>query len=169
MEEWRPVPGFERDYAVSSLGRVRRVTPARGARVGHILAAHITSSGGGYQQVALRRDGRTVSLLVCQLVCIAFHGPRPVGLVVRHKDGNSQNDTPENLSWGTHLENMQDMRRHGTHNNARKIKCKNGHAFTAENTAVRTDGGRACRECRRINSRRAKQVRRVRLTRAGAA
>lgn len=32
---------------------------------------------------------------------------------------------------------------------ARRTHCNNGHEFTPENTAIRSDGGRRCRECRR--------------------
>ena len=49
------------------------------------------------------------------LVCEAFHGPRPEGREVRHLDGNPGNDAPDNLAWGTHVQNMQDAVKHGTH------------------------------------------------------
>lgn len=32
---------------------------------------------------------------------------------------------------------------------ARRTHCNNGHEFTPENTAIRSDGGRRCRACRR--------------------
>jgi len=34
-----------------------------------------------------------------------------------------------------------------------KTYCKNGHEFTLENTIIRPDGGRKCRECGRLRSR----------------
>ena len=69
----------------------------------------------GYRRVELRHvDGRKATCKVCSLVCIAFHGPRPEGLEVRHRDGNSRNDAATNLKWGTHLENIDDKRTHGT-------------------------------------------------------
>lgn len=156
MDEWRPVLGFEKDYEVSASGDVRRSSPGRGARAGHVLKPHITAHGGGYRQVALRRDGRTFSKLICQLVCEAFHGPRPRGLEVRHIDGDSRNDASGNLAWGTHYENAQDMRRHGTHHNTKKTHCKNGHEFTPENTLPRDGGTRRCKACSLESSRRAK-------------
>ena len=75
---------------------------------------------------------------------------------VRHLDGNSRNDSAENLAWGTRLENMRDMRRHGTHHNAQKTHCKNGHEFTPENTAPKGNGARRCRACTLASSRRRK-------------
>lgn len=159
MTEWRPVHGFERDYEISDEGSVRRSTPGRGARAGHVLKPHTTRTG--YRQVALRRDGQTFSKLICQLVCETFHGPRPLGLEVRHLDGNSQNDAADNLRWGTHLENAADMRRHGTHHNATKTHCVNEHEFTPENTLVRDGYKRRCRTCALESSRRSKAKRRA--------
>lgn len=166
-ERWVPVIGFEADYEVSDRGRVRRATPGRGARAGHVLSPHITRNG--YQQVALRRDGKTFSRLVCQLVCESFHGPRPTGMEVRHLNGQSADDRPENLAWGTHFENMQDVRRHGTHHNSAKTHCKNGHEFTPENTIPR-DGDetkRRCKTCALESGRRSKA--RARMAREVAA
>jgi hypothetical protein len=47
-------------------------------------------------------------------VCIAFHGPRPDGLIVRHLDGNLLNNQAHNLRWGTQEENEADKILHGT-------------------------------------------------------
>jgi hypothetical protein len=48
--------------------------------------------------------------LVAQLVCAAFHGPKPFAKAeALHGDGNCLNDRPGNLRWGTHKENMEDM------------------------------------------------------------
>lgn len=153
-EMWEPVLNFEVDYEVSNTGLVRRKTPGRGARAGHVLKPFVTRNG--YQQVALRRDGRSISRLVCQLVCEAFHGPRPDGMEVRHLDGVSSHDHAANLRWGTHLENMQDVRLHGTHHNAAKSHCKNGHEFTPENTIAREGTKRRCRTCALVSSRKSK-------------
>jgi hypothetical protein len=45
------------------------------------------------------------------------------------------------------------VRRARSHANRNKTHCKRGHAFTLENTYVRTDGGRACRICTRARQR----------------
>jgi hypothetical protein len=50
-----------------------------------------------------------------RIVCETFIGPRPFeGAVVRHLDGDRFNNSATNLAWGTHAENMADMRAHGT-------------------------------------------------------
>ncbi len=64
----------------------------------------------GYLSVKI--DGRTKD--VHNLVCTAFHGPKPEGQEVRHLDGNNQNNWAWNLKWGTKLENRADQKLHGT-------------------------------------------------------
>jgi hypothetical protein len=44
---------------------------------------------------------------VHQLVCEAFHGPKPFSTaVVIHLDEDGHNNRPENLKWGTQKENL---------------------------------------------------------------
>ena len=44
---------------------------------------------------------------VHQLVCEAFHGPKPFPeAVVIHLDEDAHNNRPENLKWGTQKENL---------------------------------------------------------------
>lgn len=111
-ERWRPVVGFENDYAVSDLGRV--VSFRRGER--RILRAGLTSAG--YPSVVL---GRRKTKLVHRLVAEAFIGPCPEGQVVRHKDGHRDNCGADNLEYGTRAQNMEDAKAHGTY---QKGKCK---------------------------------------------
>lgn len=59
---------------------------------------------------------------------------------------------PNHLWLGTHAENMADMNRKGRNAMSSKTHCKRGHPFTPENT-FKQPGGRACRICQRIISR----------------
>jgi len=70
---------------------------------------------GGYVSVALSvGPNKRRRFLVHRLVCEAFNGPQPDGSrYVRHLDGNPANNVPENVAWGTHLDNMRDRDRHG--------------------------------------------------------
>lgn len=80
----------------------------------------------GYLQVGLSVEGRSYSKLIHRVLCQVFHGDPPFeGAQALHQDDNKQNNTPENLYWGTHQQNMDDMRRHGnTCNGARSGLAK---------------------------------------------
>lgn len=99
MEIWKPAPGYEGRYSVSSEGRVR------GLRSGKVLSPNLQNSG--YHIVHLytgSRKSRKVEL-VHRLVALAFvdgSGPE-----VNHKDGVKTHNASGNLEWATKPENMQ--------------------------------------------------------------
>lgn len=142
MPEWRSIPGYPR-HEVSSDGRVRSLPGKRAA--GKILSARIMSTG--YAAVTLDRDGQKSNHLVHGLVLLAFVGPRPPGLVTRHLNGISTDNSVSNLTWGTQSENMYDRVRHGTHPNAAKAHCKWGHSFISVDR--KSGKRRVCPTCRK--------------------
>lgn len=160
-EQWLAVPGWEGYYEVSDLGRVRSVlrtlTGSSGITrtyKGRMLRPKVDA--GGYRVVCLTRGGITRSYSVHRLVAQTFLGPCPPGHEVRHLDGDPANAVLKNLSYGTSSENARDKLRHGTHNNARKTHCPQGHRFDEANTyVVPTSVGvsRKCRACRRASVR----------------
>ena len=112
IERWRPVAGGE-GYEVSDFGRVKslRWTPPRILKPG--------PSNYGHLSVVL---GPRNTRMVHQLVLIAFVGPRPPKMEVRHLDGNPANNRLENLCWGTRSDNIRDAIRHGTwHSEKRQV------------------------------------------------
>lgn len=147
-ETWRPVVGDLGPYEVSDRGRIRstRTDPPT------IMRPFIDRNGYALHQ--LRNRGGRQQIRAHVLVAAAFIGPRPAGLILRHLDGNPSNNTPRNLAYGTFSENQYDRVRHGTHPNANKTHCINGHAYTPENTIRDDRGHRHCRTCSRIKSHR---------------
>lgn len=111
-EHWLPCPDFEAFYEVSDQGRVKRIAPAMGARVGRILRAGLTTSG--YRMVILSIPTGQKAGAVHRLVARAFHG-EPIGPAsnVNHIDGNKQNNFAVNLEWVTHSENSKHAYRLG--------------------------------------------------------
>lgn len=152
-EAWRYVLGFEGLYEVSDHGRVRSVerVVAHGSHRktlrGGVLRGSTQSSG--HLQVHLYRARRRTHRLVHRLVLEAFVGPPGDAMEACHRDGDPSNNQVANLYWGTRSDNNRDAVRHGTHHNASKTHCVNGHEFTPENTYLRTKGGRDCRTCLR--------------------
>jgi len=120
-EVWKPVPS-EPGVMASTWGRIL-LAPSYAplARGGYRLYAPKPSPGvmgkaakhakHTYRFVMLPRraaDGpRQRPRKVHQLVCEAFHGPKPFArAVVIHADENAHNNRPENLRWGTQKENL---------------------------------------------------------------
>lgn len=67
----------------------------------------------GYWYAILRKNGKSIKKFIHVLLLETFVGPRPKGYVCRHLDGNKNNNTLENLVWGTIQENSDDMKKHG--------------------------------------------------------
>ena len=103
-EEWRTVERND-NYEVSNLGRVRRVTAAKGATAGRILQPY-TRKDNGYVQICISRDDKKNIAKLAHIAAEAFIGPRPNGLEVNHKDGIKTNNAADNLEYATRSENM---------------------------------------------------------------
>lgn len=151
-EIWQLIPGFGEKYEASSLGRVRV------AATGHVKCA---VPDRGYHKISLYYRAR-FTRRVHQLVAAAFIGPCPPGLEVRHLDGDRSNNTPANLAYGTHADNIRDQVAHGTTNNGRaqKTHCLRGHAFTPENTYMHRTK-RNCRKCASLREKRSQWAKRA--------
>jgi len=111
-EEWRPVEGWP--YEVSSLGRVRRTISGRRTFQGRFLELKPCPHTGYVRLTLYNGPGNKMRQTAASLVCAAFHGARPPGNVVRHKNGIRTDDRSENLQWGTYKENSDDAIAHGT-------------------------------------------------------
>lgn len=108
VENWRDVLGFEGRYMVSNQGRVRSLLTG-------IVFRQSLDCQDGYLRVTLTlASGRQKTLKVHALVLAAFVGPKPPGLVTRHRDGVRANSVLSNLCYGTPKENTADRERHGT-------------------------------------------------------
>lgn len=128
-EEWRPVLGFEGEFEVSNLGRVKRIYNG-GLDGWRIMKASAHGSANSYLVVNLSREGaratgrrhkpgdyRPGTRKYCKvhiLVLEAFLGKRPDGLQGCHEDSDSFNNRLSNLRWGTWESNCADMVKHGT-------------------------------------------------------
>ncbi len=111
-EEWRPIPGFEGMYEVSSLARVRSV-PRKWMHRGRFeldLPGRFISVRGhrnGYLRFDMHRRGRRVTMFLHQAVALAFLPNEAGRRVVNHKDGSRGNCAPGNLEWATNQENTR--------------------------------------------------------------
>lgn len=118
-EIWKPVPGYEGQYEVSDLGRVRSLDRAvicmgeiKGSymslRKGRVLRPGPSNSG--HLSVVL---GRRQTRMVHDLVLRAFVGPPSEDHECCHNNGDPSDNRLENLRWGTRSENNIDAVKHG--------------------------------------------------------
>lgn len=153
LETWRPVVDFEHFYEVSDIGRVRRVAGGPGAVVGRIMKTRIGPKG--YRLVALCVRGKKHHRTVHSLVAKAFLGPRPPGYEICHSDSDSLNNCSGNLRYDTSGGNKLDQVKAGTHPEAKKTHCVNGHELAGANLmpSLARRGRRGCLACHRARDR----------------
>lgn len=156
-ERWLPVAGYEGAYEVSDLGRIRGLDREMLGKDGVVQAKR-----GGIMRPRRLRSGhittglhaRNVSntVLVHRLVLSTFVGPPPDGTECCHNNGNPADNRLANLRWASHLENMDDQRRHGTNHNSAKTSCAQQHLLRHPNLKLwdlRVNGVRKCLTCAR--------------------
>lgn len=120
LEVWKPVLNYEGWYEVSSLGNVRRIKAAKRTRIGLILKP--IDSPYGYFRVDLYKHGKRKRRCIHELVCEAFHGPKPLDKeCVNHDNGIKHDNWEWNVEWSTFLENNK----HAILTGLRKTKSRN--------------------------------------------
>ena len=105
-EPWRPVPGYEGIYDVSSKGRIRRIHSPNGHHketLYGILEPVINRYG--YHRITLSKNNIRINYSVHRLVALAFIENPNNKPFINHIDGNKVNNTVENLEWCTSGEN----------------------------------------------------------------
>lgn len=108
--------------------------------------------GGGYGVIS---SGRNTQL--AHRWSYEHHvGEIPEGLVIDHLCRNRSCVNPAHLEPVTNEENLRRGAGYGLQNGMRTT-CINGHEYTAENTYTGPDGGKRCRTCARILSRKRSQ------------
>lgn len=93
------------DYLISNAGLIFSI------KRNHWLNPYKDSHG--YFQVSLYKDNKRTDKLIHHLVLEMYGEPRQEAQVTRHLNGNKTDNRIENLQWGTYLENVTDMRKHG--------------------------------------------------------
>lgn len=109
-EQWKVIPEWPA-YAVSNVGRVKRVVPCpmpngRGFKPMNVLKTDQDTSG--YLRVCLyARNGIKRHMLVHRVVLTTFVNPPKSSEVANHLDGDKRNNRLSNLEWTTPSRNEQ--------------------------------------------------------------
>lgn len=133
-EEWRPVVGYEGQYEVSNMGRVRSLDRTIMRKNGHpqtihgkILHPSHASKGARdrssihYVNVGLNNVKSKRKPWVHTLVAEAFLGPRPPGHDVMHINGIRDDNRLSNLKYGSRSENNISMYDYGKKSGSGKL------------------------------------------------
>lgn len=108
-EQFTPIDGFE-NYAISTYGRIQRVTPSPNATVGTFKKPQVNKTT-GYTHVKVSGSEGKRSMAIHRLVATHFI-PNPNGYKeIDHIDRDKQNNHIDNLRWCTRRENLQNMAR----------------------------------------------------------
>lgn len=121
-QTWKLCYGWP-EYEVSDGGQVRRVIPAKGARLGRIKAVTLSRSTA---KIGLSRGGKSSAINLGPLVLYTFNGPPKAGQECCHKNGNALDCRLSNLRWDTPESNSDDRVKHGatTKNTIRFLNVK---------------------------------------------
>lgn len=94
------------EYCVSEDGEIGTVTNGKFVRL------RGSAAGDGYRCIMLKGGGRVYKH---RMICEAIHGPAPTPKhQARHLNGIKADCSPDNLAWGTPVENAADKLLHGT-------------------------------------------------------
>lgn len=98
------VKAFNKGYRITETGKI--ITPT-----GNSLKERISNTGTGYQVFGMRHYGKVVNVPFHRLQAFQKYGNKlfEEGVVVRHLNGNSMDNSWDNISIGTHQENSLDV------------------------------------------------------------
>lgn len=101
----RPIASHPNYYAASD-GHIYSFNSSSSKKTGIPIKMKGGKQKAGYLFVALYKNDIATYCRIHVLICEAFHGPRPDGLIASHLDDNKINNVPENLKWETASENQ---------------------------------------------------------------
>ena len=114
-EMWRPVVGYEEEYLVSSMGRVRQIPKddsykhdAMTTSPNQCLKPFKKGKKSKYYQVSLYRNGRQQNKNLAHIVCETYHGSKAPDDECRHINDIAFDNRAVNLSWGPRTDDKLD-------------------------------------------------------------
>lgn len=119
------IPGYEPYYFIRLVNSDWQVISLKRVKVVGEKILHQSVYAGNYVGVGLMKNRKASTYFVHELVLMVFHGECPAGKESCHRDGNPRNNHPDNLYWGTHQENMDDVKRLGKPRKATSCRGSN--------------------------------------------
>jgi hypothetical protein len=127
VESWKHVDGYEGNYSVSNLGRVRNETTGKVLKPG--------THSNGYHKVNLYADGKSKTHRVHRLVAIAFvvNADPERRDQVDHIDGVRVHNLASNLRWTSSSQNSRNSRSKTSRNGSPTSSVFKGVCFDRPN------------------------------------
>lgn len=106
---FKEIPGYE-DYFISKNGVVVST------KYGDTKELRSFVDADGYHRITVYNDSKPTTFRRSRLVAIVWvkNDDPKRNKIVLHNDGSKDHDIASNLRWGTHKENMEDKKLHGT-------------------------------------------------------
>lgn len=156
-EIWKNIEGFDGDYQISNMGRVRST---KRNKITILSPAHVSTdrktndrvytNHNSYLNIPLRpnrKKGNAKHFMVHRLVAKYFlPEPNDGQIFVNHKDGNRWNNRVDNIEWCTKEENERHKIYSLNHLSGSCIKptpvlcVETGEKFTSQSSAARAKG-----------------------------
>lgn len=96
-EIWKDIPNYEGLYQISNFGFVKSL--CRNGTIGNDRILQIHKDKDGFDNVSLIKNGKRLKYLVHRLVAEVFVANPNNYKIVRHIDGNKNNNFADNLMW----------------------------------------------------------------------
>jgi len=138
MEIWKDIEGYNGDYQVSNLGRVKSFKKRFGKQACETIMSP-SKTYFGYSRVVLFKDKKPKLFSVHRLVAEAFIPNTDNKPLVDHINGDREDNRVENLRWCTHSENSQNsilLKKRKRYNSVR-VKDNYGNEFDSYRQAGR--------------------------------
>ena len=113
VEIWKDIPGYEKLYQGSNLGRIRSLdyiqtffekgTLCERLRKGRMLKTRVCN---GYVYVTLSKDGKEKDFHLHRLIWMTFNGKIPDNMEINHINEDKTDNRLENLNLMSHFDNM---------------------------------------------------------------
>lgn len=131
-EIWKDIKGYEGDYQISNLGRVKSTKLQFGYVHKEVILKPVPTVW-GYYRVGLTKNKKIKQFFIHRLVAETFiPNPNPeTKIYVNHIDSDKSNNASSNLKWVTAKENsnasvlVKKFKRW----NAKEVKDNKGHEF----------------------------------------